>query len=121
MHRISAAYTAQTHSRTSCNSARPCDPRTSAFVTRLPMSGLKFLSFGWRGLGASVGGQDSMKTRQVQARRRHQRDQPPHQGLGRQSEGDSFLGRVLVAAIVECTDVSACNEKPCATATRRRR
>ncbi len=48
-----------------------------------------------------VGGQDSMKTRQVKPRRRHQRYQPPHEGLGRQGEGDSFLGRVLVAAIVE--------------------
>jgi len=30
-----------------------------------------------------------------------QRDQPPHEGLCRQGEGDSFLRCVLVAAIFE--------------------
>ena len=45
MHWISAAYADQTHSRAPWNSARPGAPRTSAFVTQLPMCGLKFLSF----------------------------------------------------------------------------
>jgi hypothetical protein len=37
-----------------------------------------------------------MEARQVRLRRRNQGPQAAHQGLGRQGEGDSFFGRVLV-------------------------
>ena len=46
-------------------------------------------------------GVHSMEAREVHLRRRHQGHQAAHQGVGRQREGDSFLGRVLVPPVVQ--------------------
>ena len=66
-----------------------------------PRTGLRLGLASGEGPERGVGGQDSMKARQVQPRWRQHSDEAPHECLGRQGEGDSFLGRVLVAAIVE--------------------